>query len=201
MEPQSTAGAATTARRGRADQAIYEAVCELLAESGYERLTMDAVAARAQTSKATLYRHWTGKPDLVAHAVKCRFKGEDPRPPDTGSLRGDLLALLDGFRERVRSTDGDLYLGILTAMRQDPELARIMHRRSADTRDHAATCILQRARDRGDALRAAGGELPISAAMSELATRCMMRGEPADDRILERLVDEVVLPALSAHGS
>src|SRR5215467_9323345 len=73
-------------------EAICDAVFELLSEVGYDRMSMDAVAARARASKATIYRAWPNKPDLVCEALAHRLGGT-PEPPATGSLRGDLIAL------------------------------------------------------------------------------------------------------------
>ncbi|MGH3386900.1 MAG: helix-turn-helix domain-containing protein, partial [Nocardioidaceae bacterium] len=78
---------------GDREDEILEAALAVLAEVGYDRLTMDAVATAAKASKATLYRRWTSKAHLVVDAA-VRAKG-CPMPDDvnTGSLRGDLLAM------------------------------------------------------------------------------------------------------------
>src|SRR3954469_17088186 len=74
-------------------QAILDAALTLVAEVGYDRTTVDAIATKAGVSKPTLYRRWPhGKPELVADAIRKR-NAEASRTPDTGSLRGDLLAL------------------------------------------------------------------------------------------------------------
>src|ERR1700685_4779382 len=76
------------------DAALRDAALELLAEIGYDRLTIAAVAARAKASKMTIYRRWSGKAELVVDALSClRQPGE---VPDTGSLRGDLQGLGGG---------------------------------------------------------------------------------------------------------
>lgn len=82
------------AKAGRsAEQAILSTVLELLPQVGYDRLSVDLVAQRAGSSKATIYRHWTGKADLVRGAIALRPIIEAPPPEPTGSLRGDLIAL------------------------------------------------------------------------------------------------------------
>src|SRR3954453_461410 len=81
-------------RDPRRDKAIYDAVLELLAEVGFDRMSLDAVAARAGVSKPTIYRRCPdGKAALVAAAVAFRREAK-PATPDTGSLRGDLLAMV-----------------------------------------------------------------------------------------------------------
>lgn len=87
-----------TARRSRItperEAELYEAVLDLLREVGYDALTMDAVAARTKSSKATLYRQWGGKAELVAKAVRHNKPGGIGLGDiDTGSLKGDLHAL------------------------------------------------------------------------------------------------------------
>src|SRR3954447_6644599 len=76
------------------DAVILAATLEVLADVGYDRLTMDAVAARAKASKATLYRRWTNKVTLVIEALQHAKSPTDV--PDTGSLREDLLAAFCG---------------------------------------------------------------------------------------------------------
>src|SRR6266542_2223133 len=78
---------------------LYEAVLALVRETGYERLTLDAVAARAHVSKATLYRQWSGKATLVAHALK-HSRQPIAETVDTGSLRGDFAAIVARFDDR-----------------------------------------------------------------------------------------------------
>src|SRR5580698_2904876 len=76
------------------EQAILDAALELLMEVGYDRLSIDALAERARAGKATIYRHWSGKAQIVAEAVRCRAEETMEVVPDTGPLRGDLLELL-----------------------------------------------------------------------------------------------------------
>src|SRR6202041_4171288 len=76
------------------EQAILSAVIALLGEAGYEAMTMDAVAARAHASKTTIYRRWPGKPELVRAAVASYVAGRVAVSADTGSLRGDLMAVI-----------------------------------------------------------------------------------------------------------
>ena len=93
---------------GDREQEILGATLEILVEAGYDRLTMDAVATRARASKATLYRRWNGKATLVIDALMSQ-KAPLVAPVDTGSLRGDLLAMFtDGVTES-RDATGRFY--------------------------------------------------------------------------------------------
>jgi AcrR family transcriptional regulator len=86
-------------------------------------MSMDAVAARARSSKATIYRAWPTKPDMVMDALIHHF-GDSPTAPDTGSLRGDLLAHMAGVREVANSPEGSVIAGLMSAARLNPELSR-----------------------------------------------------------------------------
>ena len=102
--------------------AICDAALALLLEVGYDRMSMDAVAARARASKATIYRRWPGKQELVLDAVRARGPGLVVTE-DTGSLRGDLVATYSAARHGSAADDADLIAGVLRAMRSTPELA------------------------------------------------------------------------------
>jgi len=88
-------GGAQTRRHGaELERAILDAAWEQLVAEGYEHFTIDAVAARAQTSKPVLYRRWKTREDLLRATARHRGAADPPAVPDTGTLRGDLLALL-----------------------------------------------------------------------------------------------------------
>ncbi len=116
-----TGTAAATRRPGRprstaADDAILEAAMDLFAEVGLERLTVEGVAARAGVGKTTIYRRYPGKVDLVVAAVRC-FTEPREGPPDTGTTRGDLVALVDGLVTTLTTTPLGRALPILVAAR------------------------------------------------------------------------------------
>src|SRR5580700_5639700 len=93
------------------DVALRDATLALLAEIGYDRLTIDAVAARAHSSKATIYRRWSGKAELVVDALHS-LKGSPPTP-DTGSLRGDLEAIAQGATSGDSRFDAQVMIGLI----------------------------------------------------------------------------------------
>ena len=116
------------AERGRSqdrsrDDAIIGAALELLAEKGYHGLTMTDVASRAAVSKATLYRRWTAKADLVTDAVATLDPLRAPNYPGT-SLRDDLLALI----ERAGNCDdrSELVVATMEMARLHPDLYRTL---------------------------------------------------------------------------
>src|SRR3954463_10749511 len=111
---------------GDREQQIFQATLEVLAEVGYDRLTMDAVAARAKASKATLYRRWTNKVSLVIEALQ-HSKGPTELP-DTGSLRGDLMGVFCGVGGLVDPDTVARFASVLTAIARDREFAEAFRR-------------------------------------------------------------------------
>jgi AcrR family transcriptional regulator len=178
------------------ETAILQAALELLAESGYDQLTIDAVAARARCSKATIYRRWPGKAALVITAVR-RHAGQPAiAAPDTGSLRSDLLAALQVMRSSLSGQDAAVILGLLTAMHRDPELAGALREQVLDAKREVFGVVVARAAARGDVPALADGALLAEVSSAVLFSRLLVTGEPLDDAFAEHLVDAVLLPAL-----
>lgn len=177
-------------------QAILDATVELLGEVGYAALTMDAVAARARASKTTIYRRWPGKPALVRAAMDHLDAEEAAATPDTGTLRGDLLAALRGARDRM----DDRYLvrmtGLLHAMRVDPELADALRAHVADEDVGPFRTVTDRAVARGELSAGARTVLAHQVAEGQLLRRTLL-GEPLTDDFLTSLVDDLVVPVLT----
>ncbi|MGW0705870.1 TetR/AcrR family transcriptional regulator [Streptomyces sp. NPDC002643] len=143
----------STARRSRftplrAAQ-LYDAVLDLLREVGYEALSMEAVATRARFSKATLYRDWGGKPQLVAAAMKYRRPRQIDRI-DTGSLRGDLYALADQSQNGEHAQGAAVQLGVGHAIYDNPELRHTLREVMLAPILDDIRAILQRGVQRGE---------------------------------------------------
>lgn len=187
---------ATAGRGAQREEAILLATLELLAESGYDQLTIDAVAARARCSKATIYRRWPGKAALVVTAVR-RYAGRSgTAPADTGSLRSDLLAALHAMRSSLTETDAALILGLLIAMRRDPELAAAVRDQVLDAKREALGAAIDRAIARGETPADTDAGLLAEISSAVLFSRLLVTGEPLDDDFIQHLVDAVLLPAL-----
>jgi AcrR family transcriptional regulator len=188
-------------RRGEMrEDAILRATLELLAESGYDQLTMDAVAARARSSKATIYRRWPGKAELVTTAVRRHAGRAAEEAPDTGGLRSDLVAALQAMRESLAGQDAALILGLMIAMRRDPELAGVVRAQVLDTKREVFGAAIARAVARGDLPATAGGALCAEISSAMLLSRLLVTGEPLDDAFVHYLVDAVLLPLLDHHS-
>ena len=178
------------------ETAILRATLELLAESGYDQLTIDAVAARARCSKATIYRRWPGKAALVSTAVRRHAGQSATAVPDTGSLRSDLQAALQVMRSSLSGQDAALILGLLSAMHRDPELAGAVREQVLNVKREIFGAVIARAAARGQVPATADGALLAEISSAVLLTRLLVTGEPLDDAFTEHLVDAVLLPAL-----
>jgi AcrR family transcriptional regulator len=178
------------------ETAILRATLELLAESGYDQLTIDAVAARARCSKATIYRRWPGKAALVSTAIRRHAGQPAAAVPDTGSLRSDLQAALGVMRSSLSGQDAALILGLLAAMHRDPELAGAVREQVLDVKREVFGAVIARAAARGDIPATADGALLAEISSAVLLSRLLVTGEPLDDAFTQHLVDAVLLPAL-----
>jgi AcrR family transcriptional regulator len=188
--------AATVGRGALREEAILRATLDLLAESGYDQLTIDAVAARARCSKATIYRRWQGKAVLVTTAVR-RYAGQPGTAAfDAGSLRLDLLASLQAMRSSLLGQDAALILGLLVAMRRDPELASAVRDQVLAAKREAFGTAIARAIARGDIPATTDTALLAEICSAVLLSRLLVTGEPLDDAFVEHLVDGVLLPVL-----
>ncbi|MER5373684.1 TetR/AcrR family transcriptional regulator [Streptomyces sp. NPDC002553] len=177
---------------------LYEAVLDLLREVGYDALTMDAVAARTRSSKATLYRQWGGKAELVVMALR----HDKPGPADeidTGSLRGDLHTLVTREDDCAMERNTALMRGVAMAIHNDAELRQVFREQLVEPEMAAFGRVLQRAVDRGE-IRADCPALDflIPMLVGAFATRALLDDQPPTQAYLKSYMDAVVLPALGA---
>jgi AcrR family transcriptional regulator len=189
-------GVVVGARGAAREAAICDAALELLAEVGYDRMSMDAVATRAHASKATIYRHWPGKYELVLNAVRSRAAGQHA-PVDTGSLRGDLLTILRALADGIGAEDAALLVGALRAMRAAPELGSCMRDQMIEDKRSLARAIVARAVARGELPPEADPDLLHEVAPSLVFFRLLISGRPVDEPFLEHVVDDVLIPLLT----
>ena len=180
------------ARDGSRDEALRQAALELLAEVGYERLTIDAVAARAGAGKATVYRRWASKADLVIDAVDHHRSAE---LPDTGSLRGDLDALVrakEANRERTLMTRA--MAGLMTALLGDESFRRAFRR--ADSPGNPLAAVFARAIERGEIPPQPDLDLIASVVPALSFYRLVMFDEQPDPTFARSVLERLVLPLL-----
>ena len=196
MTQEPSRAQASKARGGRSldssrDLALWESALALLAEVGYDRLTMEAVAARAHAGKTTIYRRWQSKAELVVDALNS-LKG-DHDIPDTGSLRQDLHALAADITN-TEAQVGALTVGMVNALVHDAELRQVFQKKFIAPRMAAFRIVFERA--------VARGEMPVGHDLDLLARlfpalglqHLVMSGELPDTQSALHIMDEIVYP-------
>lgn len=178
--------------------AICQAVYELLGRVGYDRMTMDAIANKAKASKATIYRMWVDKPELVADSLKCHF-GPTAEPLDTGSLRGDLLALMTTACEITDSEAGEVIAGVMTAASHDARLSEALGQTLFAGKEQMHTTIIGRAVKRGELGPDSDPGLLHEVMHSMITGRKLWGLGPLDEEYAEHVVDDVLIPVLTYH--
>ncbi|MER7662594.1 MULTISPECIES: TetR/AcrR family transcriptional regulator [unclassified Streptomyces] len=175
---------------------LYEAVLDLLREVGYDALTMDAVATRTRSSKATLYRQWRGKPELVATALR-HSKPVNVGDIDTGSLRGDFHAMLDQTDDCQMERDSALMRGLAQAIHGNPYLHEALRELLIEPEITGLDTLLRRAVERGEV----SADNPALDYVPHMLVGAFVARQMIEDRIPDRAflthyIDAVVLPAL-----
>lgn len=178
------------------EQAILDAALELLMEVGYDRLSMDALAERAKAGKATIYRHWSGKAQIVAEAVRRLKMPSLAVPVDTGSLRGDLLGELQLMCDTMTTEDAAIVAGVMSAMRTDAELAALVRSQVIETKRGKFKAIIERAVGRGELPADSTADVVEEVMPAMLINRLVIQGEPLDEAFAVHMVDDIVLPLL-----
>ena len=183
---------------GERESEIFTAVVALLVEAGYDKLTFDAVATSVRASKATLYRRWPTKADLVLDAVAAQLaptaRAEDD---DTGSLRTDLLAQACG--PGGLCDDSPAVLGALVpAMHRDADLFAAFRRRFVQPKLDRALAAFERAQQRGEV----GADADLHLLANTLPAICVhdmfVFDIHANPERVAHVLDSVVLPAARA---
>jgi AcrR family transcriptional regulator len=184
------------------DPEILDAALDVLAEVGYDRMTMDMVAARAKAGKATMYRRWSSKADLVIEAVACMKKVDvDPASlPDTGTLRGDLVAMMKPHTIVDAEKKLQVMAGLVSMLAQSPEFADAVNAAIVEPRASINRIFLQRAVDRGEIPADVDIEQLAILAPSMAAYRVLVLRKPVDRAFLLRVLDDILLPAVGIRA-
>lgn len=178
------------------EDAILDATLELLAEQGYERMSIDQIARRAGASKATIYRRWSGKAELVTDLVYRRMHTEPQPIPDGGSLRADLIALCQAYRGAIERKL-PVVVGLLPTLVSDPELARTFRAHVPEPSLEQAGQVLDRALERGELEREVSPAELMAVLEAMVWHRLLRAGETMDDAFLRATVDRTLLPLLN----
>jgi AcrR family transcriptional regulator len=178
--------------------AITRAMFDQLAEIGYARMSMDAVARRAQVGKAAVYRRWPSKQAMLIDLVEAAILRNLPEVPDTGSLAGDVRGFLDVIVEQAADPrTRRIALDVLVETTRIPELATALHEVVDRPRRTAAASVLTRAIDRGELPAGVDLELGLDVLISPLLLRLLRSDEQVDDAYLARLT-KVIVTGLAA---
>jgi AcrR family transcriptional regulator len=176
------------------DTELLDVTLQLLQEHGYDRLTLDAVAARARASKATVYRRWPSKAELVLAAF---IEGVNSfaTHPHTGTLRGDLLELGDACREQASALAGTIR-AVLVETSRHPALNEALQTQFLEQRKALIDEVLQDAVDRGEIDAAAIDDELWDLLPGYLIFRIIMPSRPPTQETVRVLVDDVIIPSL-----
>lgn len=186
----------TTARPARRrgaelEHALLQAAWDELTDVGYANLTMEGVAARAHTGKQVLYRRWHSRAQLVIAAVREHTGSIADHIPDTGSLRGDVLGVLDWTARRWSDFGADTVRGLLAEIPDlEPGVLLIM--------EDVMTTILERAAARGEIATADLNTRVATLPSTLIRHEMLLSGEPATERTRAEIVDDVFLPLVHA---
>jgi AcrR family transcriptional regulator len=176
----------------RADRAILDATLELIAERGLHEFRTEDVASRARVGKGAIYRRYRSKDELVTKAVAALVSVEI-MVPDTGSTHADLLALM---REAVElyggSLPGRLMPNLVSAMAQQPELARAVREGFLAARRAALSEVLRRGVERGDLRPDLDLELALDVLGGPLFYRLLVTGGPLDEQLAEGVAELIL---------
>ncbi|MQA06228.1 MAG: TetR family transcriptional regulator [Streptosporangiales bacterium] len=184
-------------RRGKAlNTAIYQAALAELVEGGFAALTMERIAERARASKASLYRRWPSRLELVMDAVYHMLPSEDT-VPDTGSLRGDLLTAFRSINEQLGGPVGEAFKVVLSDALRDPERGAEIRERARGNGVRVVREIAQRGVRRGEVSPDALIQRRLEAGQALLRHHFLFVGSVPDEVIVQ-IVDDVVLPLLHA---
>jgi AcrR family transcriptional regulator len=180
------------------DSDILDSALDVLAEVGYDGMTIDMVAARAKAGKATLYRRWPSKTELVLDAVACMKNSsiDYSNLPDTGSLRGDLVAMIKPLSITDSQKKLKVMAGLVSLLARNPELADVANQVIMAPRIELNRFFLHRAIERGEIPADTDVDLVSMISPSMVTYRTLVMQNPVDREFLLRLIDSVVLPAV-----
>jgi AcrR family transcriptional regulator len=180
------------------DGVIRAAILRLLADVGYAALTMDAVASEAGVGKATIYRRWRTKQDLVVDTISDLNRAE-ATPPDTGSLEGDLRLMLRSLVAVITGPTGAATLSLLSSVPHQPALAAAFRNGPLAVWRDSFRQIWDRAEERGEIRPGVAGTAATETTSALLVQRWLLTGEPVDEAYADEVLDTVVLPLIRAN--
>lgn len=181
-------------RSGTAQTAILSAAIALLLDEGLHEMSMDDVAERAGVSKATIYRWWASKELLALDALSTEWAAPTPsKRTDTGSLRGDLLALLRPWLRQLHEKPyGRVIAGLVAEAQIDPDFAKLYNEHFIQPRRDVARQILLRAAARGEIPADTDFEVVLDLLYGPIYHRLLHLHAPLNDRFIKDVVDAFI---------
>jgi AcrR family transcriptional regulator len=188
----------STRRRGaRLTTAIYLATLLELAETSFEGLTFDKIAARAEAGKASLYRRWKSPAELVLESLTDPSIGfSEARPPDTGSVRTDLSVVLRSFARALDQPHGRALRPLMTQRHLHPELFAEVHRLLVQPRLEVMLTILRRGAQRGEVAPEATTMRIAGVGLRQLIVEHMEYGTISESEV-DAVISEILLPLIA----
>ncbi|TGM56882.1 TetR/AcrR family transcriptional regulator [Leptospira vanthielii] len=179
------------------EASILNATIEMLAEEGFDGMTMDKIAIKVGTGKAACYRRWPSKVKLVKEALiwMNRNQLELEKIPDTGSLRNDFLAILKPHSMEEANAKLKV-LGGLGTFWLDEEIEKKGITEIFGPWTEVNRTLIQRAMERGEISKKANVELVCKVLNSMATYRALIERKPPDKALFIALIDHVVIPAL-----
>ncbi len=199
--PRQPHGGGKTRRYGAAlEAALLDATWAELQAVGYGRLRMETVAHRAGTSRAVLYRRWRNRPELVIAALRRHRPALSCEAPDTGSLRGDVLAWLRQVSARLAEIGPETVYGLLGDYFADADLFPRIQDEVLSLGPEVMATILKRAAERGEVR---GDISPVIATLPADLYRhkSFLARTPPPDSVLLEIVDDVFLPLARSQSA
>jgi AcrR family transcriptional regulator len=200
MAVLSTTDVVRSSRGGRPrdpsrDGVIRAAILRLLADVGYGALTMDAVASEAGVGKATIYRRWRTKQDLVVDTISDLNRVE-AMAPDTGSLEGDLRAIMRRMVAMITGPTGAATLSLLSTIPHQPALAQAFQEGPLAVWRQSFNDIWARAEQRGEIRPGLANSVIAETTSALLVQRWLLTGRPVDEAFADEVLETVVLPLI-----
>lgn len=183
------------------EKAFLEAAINILAEVGFDSMTMDMVAASAKASKATVYRRWSSKPELVRDALIFMSKGsiDLEKLPDTGTLKNDLLALLKPHSIEYSERKLRVLAKLGSFFSEHQDIANEALNGIFEPWTNVNKQLMKRAQDRGEISKTADIDLACEIIIGMTSYRSQIIKKMSDKTFFAKLIDHILMPALKKN--
>jgi len=182
------------------DEAILRVTLELLAQTGLESVTMAKICRLSGIPATSIYRRYPDAHSVVVAAIQHDLQKMQMSLPDQGSLRADLLAFVRLIASTLNEERARMVAGMILPMYKDARLRSLLARKLEDIRGQLWRSIIERATDRGELTAGALEAQPLDeVAQTMIFYQAVVQQTPADETFIERLVDNVLMPALTPY--